>query len=135
MPMIYHSISRQCSIIFLFLNISKHRNRCVKVDYAFTEKTCYSQNFKLYGHSCIRLEDRQHVLCVLCVHMCICTCQYVYIPTIQPIKVSLDACNKQTILYSLPFTLCLNTVKPACNGIAKDQIFFHGRKLSFNTGT
>jgi hypothetical protein len=90
----------------------------------------------MYGPLCISAEDRLHVLCVLCVHVRICTCQYVYIPTTQPIKVRLDVCSKQAILiltYSLHHTqIQWNLPITELQGT---EIFFHGRTVPFNRGT
>lgn len=95
-----------------------------------------TSNYSIYGHLCINAENRLHVLCVLCVHVCTCTCQYVYIPTTQPIKVRLDVCSKQAILilaFSSHYTqIQWNLLITELQGT---EIFFHGRKVPFNRGT
>jgi hypothetical protein len=93
-------------------------------------------NYRIYEHLCISSKDRLHVLCVLCVRVLICTCQYMYIPTTQPIKVRLDVCSKQAILI-LAFSSHYTQIQwnLPIRELQGTEIIFHGRKLPFNRGT
>jgi len=82
MPMIYHDISRQCSIIFLFLNVLKNRSHCIRVDSAFTEKTCNSWNLKLCMDTYVLVKKTNCICCVFC--MCMCASAHVSMCIYRP---------------------------------------------------